>query len=433
DTAGAGTDTAHSHSHSHADAGASAARAGADPDAFGEVVRLCAGLPLAVCVAGALLAAGPRWPIKELATELAGQQRRLAALGVAEDIPVRAALDVSYQALPPAAARLYRLLALVPGPSFCPSLAAAATAVDATHAHELLGTLTGASLLAQVGEGRFRFHDLVRLHAREQALLEPPGEQHAGVARSVAWYLRAAVAADLVVIPGRWRLGPLYDQAALAPSASASPASKPPASKPSAAAPTAAAPPASTPSASARPAYGGPAEALDWAESALPGLLAAVRAAYDEGLHEQAWQLCEAMWGLFTHRKHYEQWISAHELGVAAATACGDQRAQARMRVQLGLAYLELGEHAQARTQFTRALELDRRAEHRLGEATALAQLGRADEATGRTGAAIAAFSQARDIFDELGAPDAADVRRRLRALGAGSPDSQRGGAAQAT
>ncbi len=344
------------------------ARAGSEPGASREVVRLCARLPLAVCVAGALLAPNPQWPIGAMAAELEDERGRLAALSVAGDISVRAAFDVSYQVLPPAAGRLYRLLALVPGPGFGPDLAAAAAAIEVAEAKGLLVVLTGASLLEQTGGRRFRFHDLVRLHAREQAATEPAAGRRAVVAQAVDWYLHAAVAADVVVIPDRWRLGPLYTEAGRAP-----------------------------------PAYPGPADALAWLESELAGLVASVWAAYGEGMHERAWQLCEALWGLFAHRKHYTQWISSHELGVASATACGDRRAQARMRVQLGLAYRQLGRHQEARAQFSRALALDRAEGHRVGEATALEQLGLADLTMGQTSHAIAAFAGARDIFTELG------------------------------
>jgi tetratricopeptide (TPR) repeat protein len=345
-------------------------RAAAEAGAIRSVVRLCGGLPLAVCVAGAQLASHAQWPVGRVAAELASEQHRLATLTITGDLSVRAAFDVSYQALPTAAARLYRLLSLIAAPDFGRELAAATGGLLPGQAAGLLEDLTAASLLQETGEQRFRFHDLVKLHAREHAEAGPTHERTRATARAVGWYLAQAVAADRVIIPGRWHLNPMYEQARAASSA-----------------------------------FGGPPEALRWMESELPGLIAAVRTAHDSGLHEQAWQLCEALWGLFTYRKYFRPWIQAHLLGVASAQACGDPRAEARMRVQLGLAHLNLGRPEPASRHFTRALALSRGEGHQIGEATALENLGVADLSLGRPDEAIGSFVQARDIFAQIGVP----------------------------
>lgn len=348
---------------------AGAGRAWSEPRAARDVVRLCGRLPLAVCVSGARLAPRPRWPVERMAAELASERHRLAALHLTEDLSVRTAFDVSYQALPAETARAYRLLALVPGPDFGPELAAAAVTVSAGQGSRLLEALADASLLEEIGAERFRFHDLVRLHARERADDEDTvAERDSVIARSIGWYLNAAVGADLVVSPGRWRLNPMYESARAAP-----------------------------------PAFAGSAEALEWLEGSLPGLLAALRAASDQGLHEQAWQLCEALWGLFMYRKHFRPWIDSHALGLASACACGDQKAEARMRIQLGYAYYILRRYAEATDQFTQALTLSQQDNHQLGEGTALEQLALIDLRQGHYDEAIKAFSQAQVIFGQLG------------------------------
>jgi tetratricopeptide (TPR) repeat protein len=343
-------------------------RAAGEAEAIRSVVRLCGGLPLAVCVAGARLVSHPRWPVGRVAAELTSEQHRLAALTITGDLSVRAAFDVAYRALPAAAARLYRLLALIDAPDFGPELAAAAGGLRPEQAAGPLEELVAASLLDEMGEQRLRFHDLVRLHARERAQAGPARERAGATARVVGWYLAQAVAADRAIIPGRWHLNPMYEQVSAAPAA-----------------------------------FGGPPEALRWMEAELPGLVAAVRAAHDHGLHEQAWQLCEALWGLFSYRRYFRRWIQTHLLGVASAQACGDPRAQARMRVQLGLAYLNLGRPEQASEHFTRALALDRQDGHQIGEASALEKLGLAELSGGRPDEALGLFGQARDIFAQIG------------------------------
>jgi tetratricopeptide (TPR) repeat protein len=345
-----------------------AERTAEEADAARSVVELCGGLPLAICVIGARLAAHPRWPVSRIAEQLASGRDRLAALSLSGDVSVRAAFDVSYQGLSADAAHAYRLVALIPGPDFGPELAAAAIGQAGDRTGGLLDALADASLLTETAQSRYRFHDLARLHASEQADAEPAAERLAVIARSVDWYLHEAVAADIVVIPGRWRLNPMYEQASQSP-----------------------------------PAYGGPAEALEWLELELPGLLAAVEAAHREGMHEQAWQLCEALWGLFAYRKYFRSWIDAHFLGLASAQASGNSRGEARMRVQLGLAYMQLGQLGDAREEYSQALALDRRAGHRIGEATELEQLGLTELAEDRPDEAIELFAKAHALFRQIG------------------------------
>ena len=344
-----------------------AERAAAEADAIRTVVRLCAGLPLAVCVAGARLASHAHWPVSRVATELASEQNRLTALSITEDLSVRAAFDVSYQALRSSTARLYCLLALIPAPDFGEDLAAETAGLTRGQAGGLLDELASASLLEETAEDRFRFHDLVKLHARERAEGEATTELTHAIARVVSWYLAHAVAADVVIIPGRWRLNPMYQQTRAVPSV-----------------------------------FAGPQEALQWLESELAGLIAAVRQAHDHSLHELTWQLCEALWGLFSYHKYFRYWIQVHLLGIASAQACGNPAAEARMHVQLGLAYLNLGRQEPAREEFISALGLDRGAGHRIGEATALENIGLADLSLGRPEHALDSFRHARAIFEEI-------------------------------
>jgi tetratricopeptide (TPR) repeat protein len=355
-------------------------RANSQPSAARTVVQLCGLLPLAVCVSAARLAVHPNWPLQRMADELASERDRLSALNLEGDASVRAAFDLSYRTLPPEAARAYRLLALIPGPTFGTDLAAATTATSPHDVVQVLDVLAGASLLEEAAEHRWRFHDLVRLHALEQAETMAPADRQAAIARIVEWYLHMAVAADLTVTPGRWHLGPGYEHARHEP-----------------------------------PAFGGPAEALDWLESQLPGLLAVLRLAHDEAMHDKVWQLCEALLGLFMNRRPYRAWAQAHALGLASALAAGDRRAQARMNIHLGIAQLHLGHHDPAKDHFEQALALDRAEGHHLGEATALEQLGLASLRADDPEEALCYFTEARALHDQIGrAYGAALMTRRI-------------------
>ncbi|MFK0171038.1 ATP-binding protein [Streptomyces sp. NPDC090306] len=147
------------------------ARIGADrtaaaPADAGQLVELCGRLPLAVAVVGAGLAAEPALPLRAVVTELAQAASPLDAL-TADDprADVRAVLSWSYRALAPSAARLFRHLAVLPGPAFSAEAAASAVGEPVPETRRLLRTLTTASLLARGAEGGYVLHDLVRAHA----------------------------------------------------------------------------------------------------------------------------------------------------------------------------------------------------------------------------------------------------------------------------
>jgi tetratricopeptide (TPR) repeat protein len=366
-----------------------AERAVAEPEDRRTVVRLCGGAPLAISVIAARLAAHPRWPVSRVAGDLADDRRRLTALSLTDDLSVRAAFDTSYRTLSPAAARAYRMSALIPGPDFGADLAAAVLDDDERHARFLLDTLADASLLTETGYDRYSYHDLARLHARERADCGSATERHAAIVHAVAWYLDRAVAADLVVNPLRWHLNPMYEQVALE-----------------------------------QPAYASTTDALDWLEAQLSGLLAAVQAAHDTDLHEQAWQLCEALWGVFLFRKHFQHWISSHLIGLASTQACDDPRAEARMRVQLGTAFRNLGRAQEARQEFITALSLDRRAGHPVGEATALEQIALVDMSHRRIDEAIQGFTEAQAIHRQADRPRG--VAMTMRHIGEAHREAER-------
>ncbi|TDC54079.1 tetratricopeptide repeat protein [Actinomadura sp. KC345] len=343
-------------------------RIGAERDHARSLVALCGTLPLAVCASGARLAARRRWPIARAVAELGDETRRLSALRTGEgDISVSAVFNTSYQALDGEHAAAYRLLGVHPGPDLCAAAAAALIGTDEERAAELLDGLVDASLLLDGPGDRYRFHDLVRLHARN-ASPAPAPDRGTAFARLAGWYLATAVAADLTLIPGRWHLGERY-----------------------------AAPPDDL--------FGSRAEALEWLERERPNLEAVAQEAHETGRHAITWQISEAMWPLFLQRKHYPSWIRTYELGLAAAESCGDLKAQARMLEGLGVARLNLQDFGAATGHYETALALERRTGHRLGEASALEGLGVLALATGAPSHATELFTLARDVHADLERP----------------------------
>ncbi|MFE2155965.1 tetratricopeptide repeat protein [Streptomyces lavendulae] len=140
-----------------------------EPQALREVAERCGCLPLALTVAGALLAGDPGLSVAELAARLAAGLEALI-FDYEGEVPVgvRAAFDLSYARLPAPQARLLRLLTVNPGPDCSTSHAELLAGTDG--ARPQLAALVRACLLAEepVGSGRWRMHDLVRLYARER-------------------------------------------------------------------------------------------------------------------------------------------------------------------------------------------------------------------------------------------------------------------------
>ena len=149
-------------------------RLAAEPDAAGELAALCGHLPLALRIVAANLLASPTRPISEVVAELT-KGDRLAQLEVDEGPAVSASFDLSYQRLASPAARLFRLLSLIPGPHFTAGAVAALAAMSGAEAELLLAHLHAMQLIQLAAPQRYRFHSLVRLFASERSRMAGTG------------------------------------------------------------------------------------------------------------------------------------------------------------------------------------------------------------------------------------------------------------------
>ncbi|WNE95556.1 NB-ARC domain-containing protein [Streptomyces luomodiensis] len=334
-------------------------RVAAQPDEARALVKLCAGLPLAVRVAGARLAARPRREITTMVRALTEERGRLEALAIEGDHNVRATLDLSYRGLTPEAARLYRLMGLHPGSEFGTPVARAALASDAA---ELLDMLHDANLLVDAGEERYRFHDLVRLHAASKAEEEESSQERvAALRRMFDHYLATATRAEEIVDPQHRTMPRSYGAGSVITAD-----------------------------------LGDDAEgALDWLELELPNLMTVIQRARPAGFPAVAWQLADALWPLFLRRKFYDQWRAAHSEGLAAAEQLGDTAAQCRMLTSGGVGELGLGSHERALEMFESAARMFRMCGNTLGYARALNYQGLAHQRLGRLDKASELFARA--------------------------------------
>lgn len=156
------------------------------------LARMCGYLPLALRIAGARLAARPAWTIRDLTARLADGQRLLDELTVG-DLAVRAAFDMSYQFLEPAQARAFRLLSIADLDDIPDFAAAALLGCELAEATSLAESLVDLNLLNTTRPGRYVYHDLVRIFAREIAdKAERPADLDGARRRLLSEYRRLA-------------------------------------------------------------------------------------------------------------------------------------------------------------------------------------------------------------------------------------------------
>ena len=153
-------------------------RVAAEPQAADEIIEACAAPARWPCPSRSPApSAGPKRPLAELAAELRDARGRLDALEAGDAATdVRAVLSWSYDQLSPAAARMFRLLGLHPGPDISLPAAASLAGISRAEAGAALRELTRTHMAAEHLPGRFAFHDLLRVYAADQAERHDPEE-----------------------------------------------------------------------------------------------------------------------------------------------------------------------------------------------------------------------------------------------------------------
>jgi tetratricopeptide (TPR) repeat protein len=344
-------------------------RVGAEPDAAADLVERCVGLPLALRIAAAHLSDRPNQSLASY-TELLDAGDRLAALQVDGDphTAVRAAFDLSYGRLNPAAQRLFRLLGLVPGPDVTAEAAAALSDTTTSRASQLLGRLTNAHLLDERPPGRYTFHDLLRAYATKRSHAhDSPPDRDAATQRLYRHYQANAHAAAGLLYPQILRVE------------------------------------LSDPGDPAQVLFADPPQASAWLNAERPNLVAAITHTATQGPPAVAWQLADALRGYFWLQAYTVDWLTTARAGLAAAEA--DHNLQAQAVAQLSLANVcgRQGQGEVAIVHSSHALELARRAGWKPGQAAALGNLGILNRHAGRLDRAIDHLTQAIAIGRQIG------------------------------
>ncbi|KUL36958.1 tetratricopeptide repeat protein [Streptomyces regalis] len=340
-----------------------------NPGAAAAIADLCAGLPLALRIAAALLADAPTRPLTSLAQALRTEHSRLDRLR-REDRAVRAAFDLSYQHLRTASARLFRLYPLNPGPDLSTESAAALADVDAFTAEEILQDLNRAHLIETFGSawGRWRMHDLVRLYATDH--LKQEGRE--------------------TLIAARSRLLERYRTLASAASTHlASDSDCPPSLL-----------------------FTDREKALEWLENERANLVATVTTAHETGAAATAASLAFSLAGFFEQHRYFADWTAVTATALAILQQAGDYQNAGRAMVHLGIAQRELRQFDAAVLLLQTAADAFAEAGDWHGRAMALDALGVARRETREYDECTNAHTTAAAIFSEI-----QDLRGQARAL----------------
>jgi DNA-binding SARP family transcriptional activator/tetratricopeptide (TPR) repeat protein len=301
-------------------------RVAAEPDSVADLVAVCDGLPLALAIVAARAAARPAFPLSVVAEEVhqagAGLEPWTSS-DAATDL--RAVFSSSYRALDPAAARLFRLVGLHPGPDLAASAAASLAAVSPQEAHRLLTRLTEANLIVEHAPGRFTLHDLLRAYAAElTSMADAEPYRQAALHRLLDHYLHIAYKARELRDP--------HQRITFRPSA---------------------------------PQPGSELIGLDTYEQAIawltteqPVLLSAIDFCAKSGFDAHAWQLAGCLAMHLSRRGYWAEWLTIQRAALSAAQRLGDGPAEAHAHAGVGGAFAVLGSHELARQHIERALAL---------------------------------------------------------------------------
>jgi DNA-binding SARP family transcriptional activator len=301
-------------------------RVRAEPDAAARVAELCAGLPLAIRIAGTRLASRGHQSLSWLAARLDDEQTRLDELAVT-GVALRSSFDLAYRGLDDGQQRALRILGMLGLPDFGAWLGAAALGTTVREAEDLIDGLVQARLLTvtagrALDVPRFRFHQLFRLYIRDvTAAAGSPAEAREAVCRAYRASLAAAAAMDQ-----RLRCH--------VPLATSDRASAPAVQLPE------------------------PADPASWFATEHATLVAAVHGAAERGWHDLAWDLALTLQRYLESHHHLRDWDAAASAGLAAAQASGSALAEAAMLCSLGECHLVQDEHDAAAGTFSAAFAL---------------------------------------------------------------------------
>lgn len=335
-----------------------------------KIVQLSGGLPLALTVFAGHVASWSEDQLSQFTDQL-DQHQLLSQVGLGGDGPAtaRTFFSWSYAALTDAEQRLFRLLAMHPGPDISVEAACACDGHARSAATAALGALVGTHLLGQPDAyDRFRFHDLLRAFAEQCAESdETPDSRRAAQRRLLSFYLTSATNADQALYPARLRAPELPIELGVTPMT-----------------------------------FADTARARAWFDRESRNLTEAVRCAAEQGHHDYAWRLADTVGTYFDRCGHYASSRVVRELAVSSTRIAGLREWEASTLVGLGMVLVNLGDHEEARRCLTAALRFTEEEGNARGQSATLLHLARLDVARGDPAAAIPLYERSLAIAQQI-------------------------------
>ncbi|MEV4000449.1 BTAD domain-containing putative transcriptional regulator [Streptomyces halstedii] len=348
-----------------------------EQEAAEALIGTVGGLPLALRIVAARLAARPHWPLASMAQRLVDENRRLDELTHGQ-LTVRASLSVTYDNLADADRRLLRLLSLTKGSTFPGWIGSALLdAPDAgPYPSDLMEPLVDVQMLDVVGsdatgEPRYGFHDIIRLFARDRLLAEPDQSERRAAIRRMggAWLLLVTKAQERILGTSMYN-GPA------------------PRWHPS--------------EAHIRSVLSAP---LEWLHTELENLSLTVESLVQEGEDDYAWELAVNLASLFEARGYLDHWARTHRKALTAVRHRGNRLGQAALLASLGTLHINQHNLPEARKALTAALELYETLGHHHGVGMCRRDLGILERLCGRDASAMWFFQEAEADFERCSEP----------------------------
>ncbi|MFF0559446.1 BTAD domain-containing putative transcriptional regulator [Streptomyces sp. NPDC004266] len=346
------------------------ARVTADPRAVDEVVELTARLPLALAVVGARAAVTPALGLTRLVERLRRARGLDAFTGSDAWSDVRAVLSWSYETLSTDAARLFRLLAVHPGPGITAAVAGSLSALPPPRAHVLLTELAEANLVTEGEDGRYAFHDLLRTYAVELGeQVDPAPSRGTALRRVTEHYLHTAQRGALLMDPQL--------------------------------------PPVDLPARAGRGVrpedLADLGEAREWFSGERAALVETVVRAGAAGLDRECWQLAHVLKTYLNWGGHWADAATVQTAALEAAERLDDPTARAGAHRSLAVVLRWSGRDTEAGTHLRRALDLFTAEGDLFGQADVHLDLAGRYEQQERSEQALHHNERALEIFRELG------------------------------
>ncbi|WP_433129096.1 ATP-binding protein [Micromonospora sp. CA-240977] len=358
-------------------------RVTAEPAAVDEIIEQCARLPLALAIVAARAASHRRFPLAAIADELRRAPDGLASFSGPEAmVDARTVFSWSYTALGPAAARLFRLMALHPSPPAAVAAVASLAGTPTGAVQPLLAELTAAHLITEPQPGRYAFHDLLRAYATELCVaVGSETDRQGALGRLFDHYLHSAYAAD------RWISAHRSPIALLEPAPDTTVLR-----------------------------FSDESEATDWFTARRPALLAAVEAAHATGFDGPAWQLAWTLEQYLERWGHWADWAAVLRTAMRAARRLDEPCALAHAHRGLGLRALVVRAD-DPYAHFGAALPLFERLGDVAGQALAQRGLSYAHHQQGRPDLALHHAELALELYRAAGNPSGEGLALNLVAM----------------